>query len=353
MSKFVTIVKEDTIATEKFSNGDLSSATNYNDYISSDVADGGMPQPELYEKTDKTGLTNGRNVEKDKIYFEPEPSLLTGLAGFAWLMQSVGDSIFDEDSEATSISDMESGDKLYVSINDKMNKSFSLYSSIVYNNAVQYTLGNQINEITLPLEEGEVAVETKCFASRQILDETNLSRGLTNYMGESIRYGHLKDISLANISEIGGVINVPTLTGSWTSVGCEVQSGEFSAGFDLDEDTGFGFCNDGWSNGFKNGGIEIKASVEITQDSDIWAKLANGNAMEFVNLMKKSVKYHLADTEHILDIILPKAVVSVEGGEFLIDNPTETVNFENETADITYDGHNFNSCEGLLVLTKK
>lgn len=350
-TKYVTLVKEDTPGTEKFVDGDLSSAIPYKDYISSDVSDGGMPQPELFEKTDKTGLTNGRNVKKDKIYFEPEPSLLTGLKGFAWLMQTAGESVFEGD--ATSIADMESGDKLYISINDKKNQSMSLYSNIIYDNAVKYALGVQINEITLPMEEGEVAVETKCFASRQILDENNLSRGLSRYLNDSIRYGHLKDISLASISETDGIIHLPTLESLWTSVGCEVQSAEFNPNFDLDEDTGFGFCNDGWSNGFKNGDVEVKANVEITQGSDVWEKLANGNAVEFTNLMKKSTKYHLEDEESILRIILPMATVSVEGGEFNIDNSTETVNFDNETADISYDGQNFSSCEGLLVLTKK
>ncbi len=352
MTKFVTLVKEDEIGTEKFPNGNLSSATPYDDYISSDVSDGGMPQPEPYEKTDKTGLTNGKNVKKDKLYFEPEPSLLTGLGGFAWIMQSLGSSTFNADSEATSIADMETGDKLYISLNDEMNKSFSLYSSIVYENAVKYALGVQIDEITLPLEDGEVAVETKCFASRQILDETNLNRGLSDYLGESIRYGYLKDISLASFTESGSILTVPTTTGSWTSVGCDVKSAEFNSAFDLDEDTGFGFCNDGWSNGFKNGDIKITSKVEITQGTDIWEKLCNGGALEFVNLMKKAVKYNLNDGSHELDIISPKAVCSVDGGAFQIDNPTETVNFENETANVSYDSESFNSCEGLLVLTK-
>lgn len=352
--KYLTVVNEDTIATEKYTNGNLTSAEAYKDFISTDVAEGNMNVPELYEKSDPSLLSGGKIVEKDKIYFEPEINFTTGLAGLCFLCQSLGDSIFDSD-DATSISEMESGDKLYISLNSEKNKSFTVYAGqgVVYSNAVIYALGTQINELTLPLEDGEVAVEVTNFASRQILDETNLSRGLSKYLGESIKYGHLKDISLATFTEAGGVLTVPSLISSWITVGCDVQSGEVGFNFDLDEDTGFGFCNDGWSNGFKCGSPEITANVEITQDSDVWMKLVNGNNLEFQELAKKAVKYLLEDQEYKLDIIFPKAVVALEGANFNIENPNETVNFENETADISYDGQSFDSCEGLLVLTKK
>lgn len=355
--KYLTVVNEDTVATENFINGDLSSATPYKDYISTDAADGNMNYPDLYEKTDPSLLSSGRIVKKDKIHFEPETNFTTGLGGLCFLCQSLGDSIFEgADETPTSISEMVSGDKLYISLNNEENKSFTVYAGqkAIYSNAVVYALGTQINELTLPLEEGDVAVEVTNYASRQILDETNLSRGSSKYLGENIRYGHLKNISLANYTESDGILTVPSLIGSWNSVGCDVQSGEVGFNFDLDEDTGYGFCNNGWSNGFKCGSPEITANVEITQDTDIWMKLVNGNNLEFEDLAKKSVKYSLEDSDYKLDIIYPNAVIALDdGANFNIDNPNEKVKFENETADIIYEGQNFNSCEGLLVLTKK
>lgn len=120
--KYLTVVNEDTIATEKYTNGNLTSAEAYKDFISTDVAEGNMNVPELYEKSDPSLLSGGKIVEKDKIYFEPEINFTTGLAGLCFLCQSLGDSIFDSD-DATSISEMESGDKLYISLNSEKEKA--------------------------------------------------------------------------------------------------------------------------------------------------------------------------------------------------------------------------------------
>lgn len=350
--KYLTIVKEEETAKEQFVNGNLSSATVLDDYISTDANEGNMKPPESYEKTDKTALTNGKNVKKDKIYFEPEFGLLTGFAGFAWLLQSAGTSLFD-DSAVTSIADMDSGDKLYISLNDKRNKSFSVYSSTIYNDSIVYALGAQINELSLALEDGEVAVETNCYASRMVTDKNNLERGLSEYLGDAIRYGFLKDISIATFTELDGTLTVPSIESLWKTVGCDIQQGNLNINFDLQEETGFGFCNDGWSDGFENGAVEVTADVEVTQDSVVWMELTNGGTSEISDLAKKSVKYHLKDSEYTLDIILPKAVLSLDdGAALLIDNPNEKIKFDNETAKVNYNGEIFPSCEGLIVLTK-
>ncbi|MDR0911101.1 MAG: hypothetical protein LBM96_00690 [Methanobrevibacter sp.] len=352
VKKYISVVKEDTYGVEKYSQSDLSTATRLKDYISTDASEGNHNSPDLSEKGDVTALSSGHIRKKDKIYFEPEYSLIGGLADYFFLAMSTG----EVKGDATDISNLTSGQKMFVGINSKQNTSFTVLTNTIYDDAVDYMLGFQLGELNLALETGEVAIECNGFASRNKLDETNLSRGVSSYLGNVIQYSQLKDISLASITKDEDVIQLPTASSSWTSVGCDIVSGEFNTNFNLDEDSGFGFCNDGWANGFDCGALEVEASVEINQHSDIWKKLVFGNNSEFTNLAKKSIKFTLNDGDYQLDIIMPDGVVGLDGANVRTENDTETVNFTNETANVSYgddeDNVSFDDIEALLELTK-
>lgn len=349
--KFLSIVEQDTDQ-EKFANGDLSEAVFYDDYISTSAAEGQMTPPDLFEKGDPHLLSSGSIEEVDNIYFQPELALMTGLGGYAFLAQSLG-----EVQTTNPIASMAAGEKMYISVNSDENKAFTIYAGGFYTNAVIYDLLCQLNEMNLALEAGPVNVETNWFASRQLLDETNLERGLSNWDGKKLKYGNLNSVSIADFTISDGILTVPVMqpggATNWTNVGCEIQSGAFNMNFDLQEETGFGFCNDGWSDGFKNGALEITGELEVTQESDIWMKMTNGGTLEFTELGRKSVCFQMEDVDFIMDLILPYGVIGLDGANVPVDNPTETITFSNEGANVSYDGKTFRNCEALIVLTKK
>jgi len=351
MTKFITLVKEDTYGEEKFINGDLSSAVAYEDYISSDASEGQIGDPEPFEKTDSTVLkSGGAFTEVETLQRENSLSALIGLKGLTWVLESIGDIVFDQPSYT--LSDMEEGETALCAITSAKNDSFTYYTSTIYDNAVKYALGNQINELSFSLEDGETAIEITNYADNHILDETNLNRGLSNYLGDFISFSNFKGIAYKNVLMTDGSVNLSQYhlaPGEWTDILCPLKSGDFSANFNLDDESKSKFCA---TAGYENGEVEVTAEVTLNQINDTFNRLAYNDSLEQDGIKFVSLVIRLEDDDYLMEVYIPKGAVSLDGSNLKTESEEETMTVTAEEVNVLTAGYAV-QCLALVTLFKK